>query len=255
MDSTQELLHQKDDQIEALCNELRDAQRRLLDAKRGSTTILPSQQPPVDDTLRRALEAQIASNQTLAATNKSLQKRLKALELESKTQRHTAETEHGINEGLTQVVQRAGQAMLHRDSEVRGIKNKLLEREDEIRRLRGDRLDARRAVLDELTLSKEKEFDVARLRYDNTRLLELVQVLQKKVHAYEVDHMENNAAIEVRAVPAPVFSDVTESVALKSLRKQNVLLQEQYTSSLVLLQRQLHAETVKVVAAAEKPRV
>ena len=46
-----------------------------------------------------------------------------------------------------------------------------------------------------------------------------------------------------------------ESLALKSLRKQNVLLQEQYTSSLVLLQRQLHAETVKVVAAAEMPRV
>jgi len=255
---TIELLQQKDEQIEALSIELERFRTNIEEARHAALPPPPSSVPiqsSVNETLRQALDSQIVSNKQLSTHNKTLQRRLIKLEQDVKNQHQVAETEQKINKDLNDVVQRAGSTMLLRDHEVRGLQQAIRAREDEIRTLRNERVDAQRALLDERTASREVETDMNRLRYDNGRLKEMVKDLQEKARAYQsvtgtiLDVPEIVVPPESLGGPRPSYAP-----ALLTLRKQNQQLQEQYQSSLLLLQRQVHADTLNVVAAAARPK-
>jgi len=253
-----EVLQQKDQQIDALCAELRAAQRTLAELKSRKSAPPPITAAAVipfpltvDDGLQKALDGQVYANQQLVASNKSIQRRLKSLEGELLGSRRATEGEHTLNVDLTDVVQRAGQAMLHRDTEVRALKIKLAEKDNEAKNLRKDRVEARRAVLEELKFSKEREYNIGVLRHENDQLLQLVNNLQQQIKVYE----QENSGLSIVPLPPKVTyaKPLITSPALDSLRKQNLRLEELYASSLHLLQQQMRAQTIQVVSAVEKP--
>eukprot|EP00759_Apiculatamorpha_spiralis_P007157 PhF_6_TR14232/c0_g1_i1/m.22821 len=242
--SIDDVLRVKDEQIEALVKEFNGAQktierlqRELLETKKNATTntvkTSPQPPPPPADApfLGSQQQRQFEVNQTLTQHIKSLQRRITSLESEAKKYRSEVEAQKIVIEELNTCVDRAGKNIQHRDHELRHAKALMQEREDECRRLRADRVNAKKQVMDEITNAKESEIAMNQLRQENQCLREHVEILQRKIEILQASSSSAPVATvtEVREVPRatlPIYAG-GEPQSLCSLRKSNQLLQEQ----------------------------
>eukprot|EP00759_Apiculatamorpha_spiralis_P007159 PhF_6_TR14232/c0_g1_i3/m.22823 len=237
--SIDDVLRVKDEQIEALVKEFNGAQktierlqRELLETKKNANTITvkTSPQPPPPPTadapfLGSQQQRQFEVNQTLTQHIKSLQRRITSLESESKKYRSEVEAQKIVIEELNTCVDRAGKNIQHRDYELRHAKALMQEREDECRRLRADRVNAKKQVMDEITNAKECEIAMNQLRQENQCLREHVETLQRKIEILQASSSAPNSILptvtEVREVPRATLPTYAggEPQSLCSLRK------------------------------------